>query len=189
MTDDQTRRKTLRIIIRLMILSVFAWLAWVVSGYMSQPGGSHNQSRFGVDLTGLAAGEYMIVRWNQDKFIVWHRTDQMLARLRNYEDQLQDPHSLYSDQPAAAKNDYRSMEPRYLVVSAEAEEGKDCEIKAVQPNGSDIPVSPWFGGFRNPCSAVYYDLAGRSYVSEKQSRNLSVPAHQIITGKLYLEQD
>lgn len=171
------------------MLSVFAWLAWVVSGYMSQPGGTHSQPRFGVDLLGLKPGEYMIVNWDRQKLYVWHRNDDMLARLRDYEDQLQDPNSLYSDQPTAAKNYYRSMDPRYLVVFADSDEGKDCEVKAVEPDRSDVPVSPWLGGFRNPCNGVYYDLAGRSYASEQRSHNLAVPAHQIIAGKLYLESD
>jgi ubiquinol-cytochrome c reductase iron-sulfur subunit len=172
-----------------MLLCAFAWFAWIVSGYMSQPNAPHGMSRSSVDLMGLTAGEYMIVRWNRHKFFVWHRTNETLARLRDYEDKLQDPNSLYSDQPAAAKNHYRSMDPRYLVVLADNGGGKDCEVEAVQPNRSDIPVSPWFGGFWNPCSGVYYDLAGRSYASGKRARNLTVPAHQVIAGKLYLEQE
>lgn len=189
MMDELTRRKALKRIIRIMVLAIFAWLAWVVSGYMSRPGDSQSQSRFGVDLMGLAPGEYMIVRWNRRKLYVWHRTNEMLARLRGHEDQLQDPDSSRSNQPAAAANHYRSMDPRYLVVFADSDKADGRDIETAQQDPSDIPVSPWFGGFWNPCSEIYYDLAGRSYASQGRSRNLAVPAHQIIAGKLYLEND
>ena len=172
-----------------MILAVFAWLAWVVSGYMSHSGNSPSRARLGVDLTELDPGEYMIVRWNQRKIYVWHRTNEMLTRLRDHEDSLQDPDSSRSNQPSAAKNHYRSMDPRYLVVFADDGAVSDCEIESVQQAPSEVPVSPWLGGFWNPCSKIYYDLAGRSYASQERSRNLSVPAHQVIAEKLYLENE
>ncbi len=173
----------------MMILGVFAWLAWVISGYMSPPVIQHSQSRFAVDLRELAPGQYMIVRWNKHKLYVWHRTKQMLAGLHDHEDQLQDPDSSRSSQPAAATNLYRSMDPRYLVVFADTDGEERCEVETVQLDRLDVPFSPWLGGFRDPCSGVYYDLAGRSFASQKRAHNLTVPAHQIITGKLYIERD
>ncbi len=188
MSDDRSRRKILRGTVKLMILVMFAWLAWMVSGYMTQSPHPERRTGLSIDLRGLAAGDYMIVRWDQRKLYVWHRSDAMLRQLRGYEDRLEDPDSSRSRQPEAATNHYRSLDPHYLVVYARNKD-RDCEVEALGASQSEPPVTPWFGGFADSCRGVYYDLAGRAYTSQGVQRNLEVPAHQILGGKLYLLEE
>lgn len=188
MSNDVSRRKTLRRVVRVMMLMAFAWLAWVVSGYMSQSVVPEGHSGMDIDLTGLASGDYMIVRSGQRKMIVWHRTDEMLARLMGAQDHLQDPDSSKSEQPSAAANPYRSIDPHYLVVLAR-NEIQDCDVQALAEDHPHIPVTPWFGGFKDSCQDIYFDLAGRSYKHRVEQRNLDVPPHQILAGKLYIMEE
>lgn len=188
MNDGFGRRNTLRIIVRVMILMVFAWLAWVISGYMSQSIVPREHSRLDVDLTNLTPGDYMIVRSGPKKIIVWYRTDEMLKQLLNAQDYLQDPDSSSSKQPSAAANPYRSIDPRYLVVLASLQ-APGCEVQALTGDHLHIPVTPWFGGFKDTCRETYFDLAGRSYKSQQEQRNLDVPPHQILAGKLHIMEE
>jgi ubiquinol-cytochrome c reductase iron-sulfur subunit len=171
-----------------MILMVFAWLAWVVSGYMSQSIVPEGHSGLDIDLTSLAPGDYMIVRSGQHRIIVWHRTDEMLARLMSAEEHLQDPDSSKSRQPSAATNPYRSIDPRYLVVLAR-NDTQDCEVQALAEDYPQVAVTPWFGGFRDSCREIYFDLAGRSYKHPEEQHNLDVPPHQVLAGKLYIMEE
>jgi ubiquinol-cytochrome c reductase iron-sulfur subunit len=168
-----------------MMLMVFAGLAWVVSGYMSQSTVPQGQSGLDIDLTGLVPGDYMIVRSGQRKIIVWHRTDEMLAQLMNAEQHLQDPDSSKSQQPSAAANPYRSVDPQFLVVSAR-NDTQGCEVQVLADVDAQVAVTPWFGGFKNSCREIYYDLAGRSYKHREEPHNLDVPPHQVLAGKLYI---
>ncbi|MCP4407145.1 MAG: hypothetical protein GY807_05170 [Gammaproteobacteria bacterium] len=188
MSNDQSRRKVLRGTIKLMILAVFAWLAWIVSGYMTQSSDPARHTGLSIDLKGLVAGDYMIVRWDQRKLYVWHRSDAMLRQLRGYEDRLEDPDSSRSRQPKAATNHYRSLDPHYLVIYARNQD-QDCEVEALGTSQSELPVRPWFGGFVDSCQGMYYDLAGRVYTSQGVQRNLEVPAHQILGGNLHLIEE
>ena len=183
MAEVSSRRPWVRVGIRIAILAVFAWLAWVYSGYLSQsPNADRPGASLDINVQNLAPGDYMIVRRDRRKLYVWHRTDAMLANLTGYENQLNDPGSEISVQPQAAKNAYRSVNPYYLVVFAQVADGS-CEVDVVPTQvAGNIPVSPWYGGFRDSCSGTYYDLAGRSYTYQGQQDNLEVPPHQVIAG-------
>ncbi len=185
MMNETTRRITLRVITKIMILMAFVWIAWVYWGYLTHSNAPIGRPALDIDLTGLAPGDYMIVRLTGQTLYVWHRTDEMLAQLVTYDDQLHDPKSLYSSQPSAAKNHFRSMDPKYLVVFAKINE-TGCDAVVVSANTDNIPVSPWFGGFKDACGDTYFDLAGRSYVNESVRYNLEVPPHQIIGGRLFI---
>ena len=182
------RRVTLRVFTKVMVLTAFAWLAWVYWGYLTHSDTPIGQSTFEIDLTGLAPGDYMIVRRNERTLYVWYRTDEMLSQLVTYDDQLRDPESLYSHQPAAAKNEFRSLDPKYLVVFAK-NNATGCDAVVVASNMDNVPVSPWFGGFQDTCGDIYFDLAGRSYVPQSAGYNLEVPPHQIIGKRLFIIED
>ncbi len=187
MAEVSSRRPWVRVGIRIAILVVFAWLAWVYSGYLSQsPNAERPGASLDINVQNLAPGDYMIVRRDRRKLYVWHRTEDMLANLTGYENHLNDPGSENSVQPQAAKNVYRSVNPYYLVVFAQAADGS-CEVDVVPAQAAgNVPVSPWYGGFQDGCSGTYYDLAGRSYSYEGQQDNLEVPPHQVIAGYVRL---
>jgi ubiquinol-cytochrome c reductase iron-sulfur subunit len=190
MAEASSRRQWVRGGIRLAILAVFAWLAWVYSGYFSRsPNAEKLDAALDINVQNLAPGDYMIVKWDRRKLYVWHRTKAMLANLTGYENQLNDPDSEHSIQPQAAKNAYRSINPYYLVVFAQTAKG-GCEVDVVPAQAAgNVPVSPWYGGFRDECKGTYYDLAGRSYRYHGQQPNLEVPDHQVIAGYVRLLDD
>lgn len=169
----------------MMMLMGFAWLAWVISGYMSRSTVPEGHFELDIDLTGLEPGDHMIVRSGQRKIIVWHRTDEMLNQLMSAGEYLQDPDSSQSQQPSAATNPYRSVDPRYLVVLA-SNNTQDCDVQVLADDYPQVPVSPWFGGFKDSCREIYFDLAGRSYKHQEEWRNLDVPPHQVLAGKLHI---
>ena len=186
--NETIRRVTLRVFTKIMVLTAFAWLAWVYWGYLTHSDTPTDQPTLEIDLAGLAPGDYMIVRWNERTLYVWHRTDKMLAQLVTYDDQLRDPNSLYSSQPLAAKNQFRSLDPKYLVVFAK-NNVTGCDAVLMAADTQNAPVSPWFGGFKDACGDTYYDLAGRSYVNQSAGYNLEVPPHQIIGRRLFIMED
>ena len=185
MMNETIHRITLRVLTKILVLLAFAWLAWVYWGYLTHSDTPIGQPTLDIDLTDLALGDYMIVRWNERTLYIWHRTDEMLTQLVTYNDQLQDPNSLHSQQPPAAKNHFRSMDPKYLVVFAK-NNVTGCDTEVVTATMKNVTVSPWFGGFKDACDGAYFDLAGRSYVNQSVANNLEVPPHQIIGKRLFI---
>lgn len=188
-----TRRAALRVLAKSMIWVAVAGVFWISWKYLTHSDIPNHHSIADFDLRGLPQGDYMVVRLNQRKLYVWHRTQQMLAHLTGYEDRLSDPDSLHSRQPKAAKNSYRSMQPDYLVVFAR-NESQGCDTLVEPATLENISVSPWFGGFKDTCQDVYFDLAGRVYGRRNQhhqdtQQNLEVPPHQIIGERLIIMQE
>lgn len=193
MSEEVTQREALRVLTKLMIWVAVAGVFWITWGYLTHSDNPGLHSVADIDLRGLSPGDYMVVRWNQRKLYVWHRTKPMLAQLNGYEDQLSDPDSLHSQQPGAAKNYYRSVQPDYLVVFAR-NELQGCDVLAEPATLKNTAVSPWFGGFKATCQDVYFDLAGRVYRHHDQHpqdtpENLVVPPHQIIGERLIIMQE
>lgn len=183
--NEAIRRVILRVFTKIMVLIAFAGLTWVYWDYLTHSDTPTEHPALDIDLRGLAPGEYLIVRWNDQTLYVWHRTPEMLDQLVGYEDQLYDPDSLYSQQPEAAKNPYRSMYPRYLVVFAR-NTATGCDTVVAPVDMENVPVSPWFGGFKDTCQEAYFDLAGRIYTNQQIRYNLEVPPYQLIGERLIL---
>ena len=68
------------------------------------------------DVSKIEPGAMIKVEWRGKAIYIVHRTQAMLDSLKSDEDQLRDPHSEESEQPAYAQNDYRSVRPSYLVI-------------------------------------------------------------------------
>ena len=69
-----------------------------------------------VDISDLKPGEQMTVAWRSKPVWIVHRTQGALDSLALVTPKLRDPNSDKSEQPAYAKNVYRSLKPTYLVV-------------------------------------------------------------------------
>ena len=69
-----------------------------------------------VDLSSLEVGSIIKVIYRGTPYYVVHRSEDMIERLKSSENDLRDPDSDLSVQPNFAKNELRSMKPKYLVV-------------------------------------------------------------------------
>lgn len=130
-----------------------------------------------VDISGLHEGEQLTVKWQGKPVWVIRRTQAELAELRLPNPVLRDPHSLTDQQPAFARNDYRSLRPEILVLVGL------CTHLGCIPNffpqvGSVAPN--WEGGFLCPCHGSRYDLSGRVFKNMPAPLNLLVPPYHFI---------
>lgn len=69
-----------------------------------------------VDISGLNPGERAIVEWRGKPVWILRRDDSMLSELAALDSVVSDPQSAKQQQPNYAANQFRSIEPEYLVV-------------------------------------------------------------------------
>lgn len=142
-----------------------------------------------VDVGKLAPGEMMTAEWRGKPVWVLRRTPEMLASLEKTEDKVTDPTSEKPQQPDYAKNQYRSINPEYLVAVGicthlGCSPSEKFKIGAESGMGSD-----WPGGFFCPCHGSLFDLAGRVYKSMPAPTNLEIPPHQYLADTTILVGD
>jgi len=130
-----------------------------------------------VDLSNLEAGSIIKVIYRGTPYYVVHRSEQMIDRLRSSENDLRDPDSDLSVQPNFAKNEFRSMKPKYLVVEGVCTHLGCAPIEKFSIAPSDMGPD-WNGGFYCPCHGSKFDLSGRVYSGVPAPSNLRVPPHR-----------
>ena len=132
-----------------------------------------------VDIGSLAPGELKRVEWRGKPVWVLRRTAAMLASLRGHDADLADPQSARSVQPAAARNETRSLQPDLLVAV-----GICTHLGCVPdffPELKPEPFDPnWKGGFYCPCHKSRYDMAGRVFEGVPAPANLAVPKYHFV---------
>lgn len=139
-----------------------------------------------VDLSPLMPGQQVTVAWRGKPVWIIRRTQDMLTHLELHKATLRDPDSLVEQQPAYAKNGYRSIKPEYLVLVGICTH-LGCSPK-YKPFEKDLGPD-WPGGFYCPCHGSTFDLAGRVFKGVPAPINLEVPpyrfisAHEIIIGE------
>lgn len=136
-----------------------------------------------VDISKLQPGELMIVEWRGKPVWVLRRTKEMLDRLANTEPELRDPDSLVEQQPAYARNRYRSLNPEYLILVGICTHLGCSPI--FRPDLGGLGPS-WQGGFYCPCHGSKFDLAGRVMKGVPAPINLEVPPYKFLTAKRIL---
>ncbi len=136
-----------------------------------------------VDLSGLEPGQQMTVEWQGKPVWIIRRTPEMIAHLNAQIDLLRDPESRVDQQPAYARNAYRSIKPEYLVlVGVCTHLGCSPKYKPTeQALGPD-----WPGGFYCPCHGSRFDLSGRVFKSMPAPINLEVPPYRYLSDHLIL---
>lgn len=143
-----------------------------------------------VDISRLAPGEMMTVEWRGKPVWIIHRTPEMLASLKQVDQQLADPESREPQQPEYATNEHRSIKPEYMVAigicthlgCSPTEKFKHGEAQGMQAD--------WHGGFFCPCHGSQFDLAGRVYKGMPAPTNLEIPPHQYLAeGRLTIGED
>ena len=129
-----------------------------------------------VDLSPVAPGQQILIRWRKHPVFVVHRTDAVLNGLKSAAllSRLRDPTSDEEQQPSYAKNWCRSLKPEYLVVVGV------CTHLGCIPTYMGAPGSlgpSWPGGYLCHCHGSKYDLAGRVFKGVPAPYNLPVPPH------------
>lgn len=131
-----------------------------------------------VDLSKIEPGQMAAVEWRGKPVWILRRTQEMLAELSKHDAQLRDPHSLVEQQPDYAKNQYRSINPEYLILIGICTH-LGC-VPKYKPT-STVLGSHWPGGFYCPCHGSSFDLAGRVFKGVPAPINLEVPPYQFIS--------
>ncbi len=135
-----------------------------------------------VSVASMEPGEMARVVWRGKVVYVLRRSEEMLRRLGDNDDQLRDPDSAESEQPEYTANSTRSVKPEYLVL-----EGVCTHLGCAPLQDFEVrPSENWNGGFFCPCHGSKFDLAGRVYKGVPAPTNLRVPPYRFVRDDLIL---
>lgn len=132
------------------------------------------------DISKLEYGQQVIVKWRGKPVWIVRRNDTALQSLKDAESKLSDPLSNESIQPLYAKNEYRSINPEYLVVIG------ICTHLGCSPSYRPEITPDWLGGFFCPCHGSKFDFAGRVYSGVPAPTNLVIPPHRYVEDDVIL---
>lgn len=133
-----------------------------------------------VDVALVEPRQQVTAEWQGKPVWVLHRDERMLEGLDNTDlaARLLDPDSsVESQQPAYARNPYRSIRPDYLVAVGL------CTHLGCVPNLQPRPGSVEAGlpgGYYCPCHGSKFDLAGRVYRGVPAPTNLVIPPYRYL---------
>ena len=115
---EEDRRRLLAITIALMAgLGIAASaIPFLASWQPSAETLAQATSPVEVDLSNLAPGGSMLVSWQNKPIWIIRRTQAMLDNLPSINPLLRDPYSLVEQQPSYTRNEYRSLNPEYLIL-------------------------------------------------------------------------
>lgn len=136
-----------------------------------------------VDLSKLEPGQQVTVEWRGKPVWIIRRTPAMIKHLQALEARLRDPTSRVNQQPAYAKNQYRSIKPEYLVLIG------ICTHLGCSPKykPEEHTLGPdWPGGFYCPCHGSSFDLAGRVFKGVPAPINLEVPPYRFVSDSVII---
>jgi ubiquinol-cytochrome c reductase iron-sulfur subunit len=143
------------------------------------------------DVSKLEAGAIMKVNWRGQAIYIVRRTPEMLATLATPEvtNNLRDPESKESDQPAYAKNATRALKPEVLVLIGVCTHLGCAPLDRFQPQDPELGAT-WPGGFYCPCHGSKFDLAGRVFKDVPAPLNLRVPPYRFLNeGAIQIGSD
>lgn len=130
-----------------------------------------------VNLAQLAPGQRQSVAWPGGEVWIYARTAAEIDALRTADTAtLHDPDSVNSQQPAAARNAYRSIRPEYFVVLPR-ETKRGCQVQQIQ-------LREGVSGYSEACYAARFDNAGRIFTDTGQAeqQNLPIPPYEFISA-------
>lgn len=139
-----------------------------------------------VDISKLDEGRMLTVEWQSKPVWLVRRSQETLANLEKVADRLRDPNSEVEDQqPAYARNPYRSIKPEILVLVG------ICTHLGCSPTyrpelAPEDLGEDWLGGFFCPCHSSRFDMAGRVYQGVPAPTNLVVPKHRYVSDNVIL---
>jgi ubiquinol-cytochrome c reductase iron-sulfur subunit len=135
-----------------------------------------------IDITKIAAGQQVIVRWRGDPILIVNRTPAALKTLQSPSlvSRLSDPDSTVHQQPTYAENWHRSIVPEFAILVGICTHLGCLPSYMPQPDPTS-PAPNWPGGYFCPCHGSKYDLAGRVYSGVPAPYNLPVPPYHFPT--------
>ena len=107
----------------------------------------------------------------------WFPRSNQLADLEGLNDQLKDPQSEISSQPAYIQGIDRAIRPELLVVEGLCTHLGCAPKFRPEVGAADLGGADWLGGFFCPCHGSKFDLSGRVYSGVPASANLVVPPY------------
>jgi ubiquinol-cytochrome c reductase iron-sulfur subunit len=114
------------------------------------------------DISKLGPGEMQIVEWRGRPVWIVKRTKEMLEGIKKSDGKVSDPNSEVPQQPAYAKNEFRSIKPEIAVLEGVCTHlGCSPQFKSVEAKGD--MGQDWNGGFFCPCHGSKFDFAGRVF--------------------------
>jgi ubiquinol-cytochrome c reductase iron-sulfur subunit len=129
-----------------------------------------------VNVSKIEAGQQMVAEWRGQPVFIVRRTEETVANLTKLDDQVADPQSEASVQPAYVDPRTRSIKPELLILVGLCTH-LGCS-PAFRPEVAPADLGPdWLGGYFCACHGSRYDLAGRVYKAQPAPLNLPVPPH------------
>jgi len=127
-----------------------------------------------VKIGAMKPGDQLTVIWRSLPVWIVRRTKDELTELPELNSLLRDPDSSVQQQPAYAKNVYRSIKPEFLVLVG------ICTHLGCTPTYRPEPKSvddSWPGGFFCSCHGSKFDLSGRVFKGVPAPINMEVPPY------------
>ncbi|WP_444931785.1 ubiquinol-cytochrome c reductase iron-sulfur subunit [Microbulbifer sp. SSSA002] len=139
-----------------------------------------------VDISTLKEGDLIRTEWMGKVVHIYRRTPEDFDFFEIHESRLRDPKSQDSEQPEAAKNKYRSIDPSIFVYVPFC---THLGCKTIHsPDAADLGLDEeeWSGGYFCPCHGSKFDSAGRVFKGVPAPVNLEIPPYGYEKGKLIL---
>ena len=138
-----------------------------------------------VDISSIQVGQLIRVMWRSKPVWIVRRTPELLASLGSLEDQLRDPNSDVEQQPAYAKNQYRSIKEEYLVLVGICTH-LGCSPQHLADGAFAEYAQGVAEGFFCPCHGSKFDMAGRVFQGVPAPSNLVVPPYMYLDDNTIL---
>jgi len=133
-----------------------------------------------VDISGIGPGRQITVEWRGKPVWIIGRSAEELDFLASMADALADPDSQVAQQPAYARNPYRSIKREVLVLVG------ICTHLGCSPQFRPQLTADADGAFLCACHGSRFDLAGRVYRNVPAPTNLVVPPHRYVSDNIIL---
>ena len=132
-----------------------------------------------VDISKIEPGQMVTYKWRGQPIWVVSRTPEILNSLPGIDERLRDPGSTQDQQPAYARNEFRSIKPELLVLIGICTH-LGCSPSHIKQDQAPLGAG-WPGGFFCPCHGSMFDYAGRVYAGVPAPTNLVVPPHKYLS--------
>ncbi|NOY66033.1 MAG: ubiquinol-cytochrome c reductase iron-sulfur subunit [Gammaproteobacteria bacterium] len=135
------------------------------------------------DFSKLKPGQQMTLQWRKKPIWILRRTEKNLADLKeaSLRKKLTDPDSgVSSQQPEYAVNEFRSINPEYLVTIALCTHLGCIPTYRPDVGPADLGMD-WVGGYFCPCHGSKFDFSGRVFRGSPAPTNLVIPPYHFLS--------
>ena len=129
------------------------------------------------NIGGIEPGQMVVIEWRGKPVYVLRRTAEQVADLSMLNDDLKDPLSEASAQPAYISGEARALNEELLVIVGLCTHLGCAPKFRPEVGAADMGGEEWLGDFFCPCHGSKFDLAGRVYKGVPASANLEVPPY------------